>query len=78
MTRGAPCSFKRKQGLQGRKLQGRQIDASYLTGRGGEGNILPTLLQGAKINDSLGLPGVRPPGYAPASYLGRQYGRNPG
>ena len=25
-TRGAPCSFKCKQGLQGRKLQGRQID----------------------------------------------------
>ena len=26
MTRGAPCSFKCKQGLQGRKRQGRQID----------------------------------------------------
>ena len=26
MTRGAPCSFKCKQGLQGRKHQGRQID----------------------------------------------------
>ena len=26
MTRGAPCSFKYKQGLQGRKRQGRQID----------------------------------------------------
>ena len=26
MTRGAPCSFKCKQGLQGRKCQGRQID----------------------------------------------------
>ena len=25
-TRGAPCSFKCKQGLQGRKRQGRQID----------------------------------------------------
>ena len=25
-TRRAPCSFKRKQGLQGRKRQGRQID----------------------------------------------------
>ena len=25
-TRGAPCSFKYKQGLQGRKRQGRQID----------------------------------------------------
>ena len=25
-TRGAPCSFKCKQGLQGRKHQGRQID----------------------------------------------------
>ena len=25
-TRGAPCSFKCKQGLQGRKCQGRQID----------------------------------------------------
>ena len=25
-TRGAPCSFKYKQGLQGRKCQGRQID----------------------------------------------------
>ena len=25
-TRGAPCSFKFKQGLQGRKRQGRQID----------------------------------------------------
>ena len=26
MTRGAPCSFKCKQGLQGRKRQGHQID----------------------------------------------------
>ena len=26
MTRGAPCSFKCKQGLQGRKRQGRQLD----------------------------------------------------
>ena len=26
MTRGAPCSFKYKQGLKGRKRQGRQID----------------------------------------------------
>ena len=26
MTRGAPCSFKCKQGLQGRKRPGRQID----------------------------------------------------
>ena len=26
MTRGAPCSFKCKQGLQGRKRRGRQID----------------------------------------------------
>ena len=26
MTRGTPCSFKCKQGLQGRKRQGRQID----------------------------------------------------
>ena len=26
MTRGAPCSFKCKQGLQERKRQGRQID----------------------------------------------------
>ena len=26
MTRGAPCSFKCKQGLQGRKRQGRQSD----------------------------------------------------
>ena len=26
MTRGAPRSFKCKQGLQGRKRQGRQID----------------------------------------------------
>ena len=26
MTRGAPCSFKCKQGLQGRKRQRRQID----------------------------------------------------
>ena len=26
MTRGAPCSFKCKQGLQGRKRQGRRID----------------------------------------------------
>ena len=26
MTSGAPCSFKCKQGLQGRKRQGRQID----------------------------------------------------
>ena len=26
ITRGAPCSFKWKQGLQGRKRQGRQID----------------------------------------------------
>ena len=26
MTRGVPCSFKCKQGLQGRKRQGRQID----------------------------------------------------
>ena len=25
-TRGVPCSFKCKQGLQGRKRQGRQID----------------------------------------------------
>ena len=25
-TRGVPCSFKYKQGLQGRKRQGRQID----------------------------------------------------
>ena len=25
-TTGAPCSFKCKQGLQGRKRQGRQID----------------------------------------------------
>ena len=25
-TRDAPCSFKCKQGLQGRKRQGRQID----------------------------------------------------
>ena len=25
-TRGAPCSFKFQQGLQGRKHQGRQID----------------------------------------------------
>ena len=25
-TRGAPCSFRCKQGLQGRKRQGRQID----------------------------------------------------
>ena len=27
MTRGAPCSFKRKLGLKGRKLQGHQIDS---------------------------------------------------
>ena len=26
MMRGAPCSFKCKQGLQGRKRHGRQID----------------------------------------------------
>ena len=26
MTKGAPCTFKRKLGLKGRKLQGRQID----------------------------------------------------
>ena len=26
MTRGAPCSFKCKQGLRGRKRQGLQID----------------------------------------------------
>ena len=26
MTRGAPCRFKCKQGLQGRKRQGRHID----------------------------------------------------
>ena len=25
-TRGAPCSFKYKQGIQGRKPQGRQVD----------------------------------------------------
>ena len=25
-TRGAPCSFRCKRGLQGRKRQGRQID----------------------------------------------------
>ena len=32
-------------------------------GGGGEGNIFNS--EGAKINDSLGPPGVRPPGYAP-------------
>ena len=32
-TRGAPCSFKCKQGLQGRKRQGRQIDGEK-DGRG--------------------------------------------
>ena len=32
---------------------------------GGWGQHSSTLLQGAKINDSLGPPDVRPPGYAP-------------
>ena len=68
--RGA-ISFKLKQGLQGRKVQGRQIDASYLTGGGG-GQHSSTLLQGAKTNDSLGPPGGRPPGYAPEQSLTRE------
>ena len=50
MTNKAP--FKHKQGLQGRKPQGRQIDGGG--GSGGEGAILQLeTLQGAKINDSL-------------------------
>ena len=32
-TRGAPCSFKCKQGLQGRKRQGHQIDGDKDEGR---------------------------------------------
>ena len=35
----------------------------HIQGGGGEGNIFK--LWGRKINDSLGPPGVRPPGYAP-------------
>ena len=41
-------------------------NASYLTGGGGSwGQHSSTLLNGAKFNDSLGSPEVRPPGYEP-------------
>ena len=47
MTNSAPFEHKqgRPGGLQGTKLQGRQI---------GRGVRVPTLLQGANINDLLG------------------------
>ena len=47
-----PAILAKKQGLQGEKLQGRQNDGE------GEGvrATFSTLIQGAKINDSLGPP----------------------
>ena len=61
MTRGAPSTSE--ENFRGAKL----------TGGGGSRALFSTLLQGAKMNDSLGPPDVRPPGYAPADIFDLKY-----
>ena len=64
MAKGAP--FKRKQGLQGKKLQGRQIDG-MVEGGGGWGDIPQLCSRASKL-----LTKRRPPVFAP-DFVGRTF-----